>query len=144
MLEKIPTPQELCEIMGQKPYKTWEKIEEFIHQNYLMDVLWNPGGKSGTLVSHYECKFRRSGRTLCALYTKEGCFGFLLIFGKAEREKFESTRNEFSAYVQKEYDAAHTYHDGKWVMLDLIDDSHLEEVKKLIQIKRKPNRKAMK
>lgn len=34
-----------------------------------------------------------------------------------------------------------TYHDGKWVMIELKDLSLLEDIKKLLLIKRKPNKK---
>lgn len=65
----------------------------------------------------------------------------MIIFGKAEREKFESQRAEFSAFVQEQYDAATAYHDGKWLMLELEDMSLLDDIQKLLAIKRRPNKK---
>ena len=65
----------------------------------------------------------------------------MLIFGKAEREKFEADRQNFSQAVQRGYDEAQTYRDGKWVMFTLEDTSMFEELIRLLQIKRKPNRK---
>ena len=53
----------------------------------------------------------------------------------------EEIRNELSSDVLETYDNAQTYHDGKWVMFDIIDNSILEDLKKLLLIKRKPNRK---
>ena len=40
-------------------------------------------------------------KTLCALYARENCIGFMIIFGKDEREKFEAERNNYSQQVQK-------------------------------------------
>ncbi|WP_430383866.1 DUF3788 family protein [Anoxynatronum buryatiense] len=34
-----------------------------------------------------------------------------------------------------------TYHDGKWMMFELTDTSLFPEIEKLLQIKRKPNKK---
>lgn len=64
----------------------------------------------------------------------------MIIFGKKERESFERQRSEFSGEIQKRYDDAKTYHDGKWVIFDVDTPERLEEIKKLISIKKKPNR----
>ena len=64
-----------------------------------------------------------------------------IIFGKDERAKVEEIRKEISPDVLETYDNAQTFHDGKWVMFEITDDSLLEDLKKLLLIKRKPNRK---
>ncbi len=61
--------------------------------------------------------------------------------GKAEREKFENTRGEFTPYMNDFYENTHQYHDGKWLYLDLTSEVSVEDVKKLLLIKKKPNRK---
>ncbi len=89
----------------------------------------------------YEYKYRRGGKTLCALYAKACSCGFMIIFGKNEREKFEADRQNYSEAVKKIYDEAKTYHDGKLMMFELEDFSMFEGFIKLLAIKRKPNRK---
>ena len=71
----------------------------------------------------------------------ENMLGFMIIFGKDERAKVEEIRKELSSDVLETYDNAQTFHDGKWVMFEITDDSLLEDLKKLLLIKRKPNRK---
>ena len=102
-----------------------------------MERLWNTGGKNWT----YEYKYRRGGKTLCCLYAKSNCIGFMIIFGKDERTKFEDIRDSLSNSVCKQYDEAKTYHDGKWVMFEPTDTAVLDDYIKLLAIKRKPNRK---
>ena len=102
-----------------------------------MEQTWNNGGKKWT----YEYKFRKGGKTLCAFYFKENTLGFMIVFSKDERAKIDETRNEFSTALLDIYDNTETYHDGKWVMLDICDYSLTEDIKKLLLIKRKPNRK---
>ena len=102
-----------------------------------MERLWNKGGKAWT----YEYKYRRGGKTLCALYARENCIGFMIIFGKDERAKFEAERNDYSQQVQKIYDEPKTYRDGKWVMFEPTDTSMFQDFIKLLGIKRKPNKK---
>lgn len=104
---------------------------------YIMECTWNDGGKKWK----YEYKYRRGGKTLCALYARDNCSGFIIIFGKYEREKFELNRRIYSKPVQQIYDEATTYHDGKWVIFELNDTSLFEDFKKLLAVKRKPNHK---
>ena len=62
--------------------------------------------------------------------------------GKAWTYEYKYRRNHYSKQVQKIYDAANTYHDGKWVMFEPIDPAMFPDFMKLLSIKRKPNRKA--
>lgn len=137
MLDKIPNTEELAALVGPPLYDVWQKICTMIDEKYDMDCIWNKGGKAWT----YEYKYRRGGKTLCALYARKNCIGFMIIFGKAEREKFEETRENYSESVQKIYDEAKTYHDGKWVMFEPVDTVMFSDFKKMLAIKRKPNKK---
>ena len=92
-------------------------------------------------LAEYEYKYRRGGKTLCALYARENCVGFMIILGKDERLKFDTDRNSYSKEVQKIYDETKTYHDGKWLMFEPTDTILFNDFVKLLGIKRKPNRK---
>ena len=124
MPENTPRAEELKALLGAPLSAVW-------------NGLWGSGGKAWV----YEYKYRRGGKTLCALYARENCIGFLVIFGKAEREKFEAVRNEYPESIQKYYDDAATYHDGKWVMFQPEDFSLFEDFIKLLALKRRPHRK---
>ncbi|MDL2249199.1 DUF3788 domain-containing protein [Lachnospiraceae bacterium OttesenSCG-928-J05] len=133
MKKPIPTQNELLSLLGKERFAAWNAVCSAVDSLYEMDTLWNDGGKKWD----YEYKYRRGGKTLCALYAREQCFGVLIIFGKDERAKFEASRNEYSETVQSIYDEATTFHDGKWVMFEMEDSSLLDEVIKLLAIKRK-------
>lgn len=137
MLNKIPDKEEMTALIGQSLYNVWQELCATIDEKYDMECLWNNGGKAWT----YEYKYRRGGKTLCALYAKENCVGFMVILGKDEREKFEENRNSFSDSIQEFYDEAKTYHDGKWIMFEPEDTTMFDDFIKLLAIKRKPNRK---
>ena len=137
MLDKIPDREEMTTLVGKSLYEIWNKLCVLIDEKYDMDCLWNKGGKAWT----YEYKYRRGGKTLCALYAREGCIGFMVILGKDERFKFENNRENYSTEVQRIYDEAKTYHDGKWIMFEPVDTSMFDDFMKLLSIKRKPNRK---
>lgn len=133
---QIPTPETLEALTGKTLYDLWTSLRQLIEQKYNMEQMWNHGGKKWT----YEYKYRRGGKTLCALYAKEQTIGFMVILGKDERTKFESMREMFSNAAQKIYDETTTFHDGKWLMFELKDTSLFNDIKRLLSIKRKPNR----
>lgn len=132
-MEKIGR-EELERLVGINKVNIFYHITDVITSLYETEQIWNNGGKKWT----YEYKFRKSGKTLCAFYFKENTLGFMIIFGKDERIKVEEIRNELSSDVIKTYDDAQTFHDGKWVMLNITDYSISEDIKKLLFIKRKP------
>lgn len=129
--------EELEKLVGIDKVNIFYDIVDTITKLYDMEQLWNNGGKKWT----YEYKFRKSGKTLCAFYFKENVLGLMIIFGRAERNKVEEIRNELSSDVLETYDNAQIFHDGKWVMFNIADYSIIEDIKKLLFIKRKPNKK---
>ena len=135
MFATIPEKDELTALIGGSLFALWEKLTATIQAQYNAECTWNKGGKAWT----YEYKYRIGSKTLCALYAKENCIGFMLIFGKDERAKFEAERDTYSQEVQRVYDAAKTYHDGKWVLFTPADDALFGEFMRLLCIKRKPN-----
>ena len=133
---QITTPETLEALTGKVLYDLWTSLRQLIEEKYNMEQMWNHGGKKWT----YEYKYRRGGKTLCALYAKEQTIGFMVILGKDERTKFESMREMFSNAAQKIYDETTTFHDGKWLMFELKDTSLFNDIERLLSIKRKPNR----
>ena len=137
MLDAIPNTAQMTALVGEHLYEIWKELCALIDEKYDMDRLWDKGGKAWT----YEYKYRRGGKTLCALYAKENRIGFMVILGKDERLKFENDRENYSKEVQRVYDEAQTYHDGKWMMFEPVDTSLFDDLISLLTIKRKPNRK---
>ena len=137
MLENIPSKLIMTELLGQSLFEVWKELCLVIDEKYEMERLWNTGGKNW----NYEYKYRKGGKTLCCLYAKSNCIGFMIIFGKDERTKFENIRDTFSDVVCKQYDEAKTYHDGKWIMFEPTDTTLFNDFMRLLEIKRKPNKK---
>lgn len=129
--------EKLEKLVGIDKVNTFYDIVNEITKFYDMEQIWNTAGKKW----NYEYKFRKGGKTLCAFYFKDNTLGFMIIFGKDERTKVEKIRNELSSSVLETYDNAETFHDGKWVMFNITNNSITEDLKKLLFIKRKPNRK---
>ncbi len=129
--------ERLADLLDEPQYDLWMQLCGCIDELYEMDRTWGSGGKGWDL----EYKYRRGGKTLCALYAREGCFGFMVILGKDERSKFEEDRASYSEAIRSAYDDAKTFHDGKWIMFEPADDSQFDDYMRLLAIKRRPNRK---
>lgn len=104
----------------------------FMRGRYCLDEIGN--GKD-------ELKFKQGKKTILTIYVREDRYSFLIIFGKKEREQFEREQEQFSEDVRRCYENSKTYHDGKWMLFDVTTLEQLEEIKRLVQIKKKPNRK---
>ncbi len=88
-------------------------------------------------------RFRQSKKTIVSINLHRDHYDFQIVLGKAERDKFEATKQEFPIEIQELYDKQRTLHDGKWLLIR-VDNLHmLDAVKKLILIKKKPNRKPL-
>ncbi len=126
----------MSERLGTSEKTMLQRVSEetmyFMRGQYALDEVGN--GKD-------ELKFRRGGKTVVTIYIRDGRYDFLVIFGKAERERFEAERSAFPEKLQEIYDNSKTYHDGKWMWIPVADLDTLEAVKQLIRIKKKPNRK---
>ncbi|MDE5943005.1 MAG: DUF3788 domain-containing protein [Clostridia bacterium] len=137
MLESIPTAEDMTALVGQSLYEVWNNLCALIDEHFNMERSWGKGGKAWS----YEYKYHRGGKTLCALYARENCVGFMVVLGKGERLKFEADKENYSKATQTIYDNTHTYHDGKWVMFEPTDTSLFDDFIRLLSIKRKPNKK---
>lgn len=61
----------------------------------------------------------------------------MIVFGAEERDKVEAIKDKLTANTGKEYENAATYHDGKWVLLNINNDKVVRDVEMLLEIKRK-------
>ena len=122
-----------------KSIEAFEKIVEYIRTSYDMEEVFTiydrrKDGKN-------ELKFRKSGKTLVTFYIKEKLFTVLIIFGKNEREKFEIEQGKYSEYIIDCYTNTKTYHDGKWIFIDVKSKKYINDIIELLNIKKKPNKK---
>jgi len=133
----LPSNCVIEELIGQDKATIWNDLIASIDRLYEMNKTWDKGFRDWL----YEYKYRRGGKTLCTFYIKENTANILIIFGKAEREKFEMQRNTFSEQILELYDSTETYHDGKWLWIPIDECLSCDEILDMLKIKRRPNRK---
>jgi hypothetical protein len=140
-MHEVIIPNEVLDALDASK-EALEIFLAFIRRNYEMDELWTVGKSAGKLAAYRnELKFRRGGKTLVTLYMREGFFRVTIILGKDERAKAEAKLAEFSVVIRQVYTETKTLHDGKWLTFDVRDTSLIEDLCKLLLLKRKSNKK---
>lgn len=109
-----------------------EETMRFMRGKYSLDEVGN--GKDSL-------RFCQGNRTILTILIREDHYDFRIILGKGECEKFEAMRETFSKQVVTIFDHGKTYRKGKCLVIPVANLAMLEEVKKLIMLKLKPNRK---
>ncbi len=131
-----PTDSAVADWVGKDAYRYWELVTQTIGRNYasVFNPEWLYGGKKQGWSLRY-----KKNKSFCTLIPEKNRFALLVVFGKAEREKVEAIRNNLAKKTQKEYDQATTYHDGKWLLLEIDSDRVVKDVMLLLATKRRPN-----
>jgi len=124
-------------LLSDEALVMWDKLTDAIDSLYDVDRLWNKGFGAWKI----EYKYRRGGKTLCTFYAKENVANLLITYGKAEREKFETIKESVSRQLQDIYERTEALHDGKWLWIPLDNETQVEDIIKMLKIKRRPNRK---
>lgn len=135
----IETIEDLTLLIGEDKYHCFLTIKEYIEEHYDLKQTFKEQ-KVKTKKWKYELKFTKGSKTFCGFYFTTHCFGFMIILGKEERMKVDAIKEQLSNEFIKLYDETQTYHDGKWLMLELDNLDLWEDIKKLLSIKRKPNK----
>ena len=139
MLDKSvePTDEDMLNTIGPVAADAWNEIHAFLRNNYdHIPVKRHWGKKHGWAI-----QYRKSNKTLATLAPETGAFTALLIFGKKEVEKIAQQADQINPAVIEMIDNTKQLHDGKWVFIRILDDTYVEDIKKLISIKRKPRPK---
>jgi hypothetical protein len=132
---KSPTPSQIAAWIGRDAYGFWKRVTQLIEQNYpgVFSPEWLFGGKKHGWSIRY-----KKGKSFCTLIPEKNRLAIQIVFGVEERAKMEAIRDELSSRTQKEYDKATTYHDGKWLLLTVDTDKAVNDVERLLAVKRKP------
>jgi hypothetical protein len=122
--------------MGEPAKEAWSDLRRFIEERYdpVSETVF-AGAKYGWAI-----RYRKGGKPLCTLYPENGGFTVLLVLGKEETEKALSLKNELSSRTYDIIENARQYHDGRWPWIRLLTIRDVDDVEKLLQIKRRPKK----
>ena len=130
-----PSESAIADWIGKEAHEYWKHVTHLIEQIYpnVFTPEWLFGGKKHGWSLRY-----KKGKSFCTLIPEKNRFTLLIVFGIEERAKVETMRDHLSQHTQKKYDEATTYHDGKWLVLTINNDKVVEDVMRLLAVKRRP------
>lgn len=82
--------------------------------------------------------FRKGGKSLCYIETKDEMFTVTVVIGASLNEKVQSTN--ISSKAKKIFTEAKQFHDGKWMLFEVKSQEDVEDIKKLLALKRPDKR----
>jgi hypothetical protein len=131
--EKEPDAKALSTWLGRGAYKRWMRLVHFIDITYpgVFTPEWLFGGKKYGWALRY-----KKSKSFCTLIPERNQFFVQIVFGKAEREKAQKVLHELGPDVRAAYKKAKTYYDGKWLFAAVERDEVLNDIGKLLAVKR--------
>jgi len=130
-----PDAASVAKWVGAENHKRWRHLTEFIEANYpgVFTPEWLFGGKK-----HGWWLRLKKSKSFCSLIPERNRLLVLIVLGAKEREETEKILSELSPSIRKTYAQATTYHDGKWLTIVADRDKTLDDIQRLLVIKRKP------
>ena len=135
--ENPPTAKDIADYLGKGAAEAWNDITTFLAENYNFIPETVFGGKK----YGWAVRYRRSGRSLCTLHPEKGAFTVLVVLGGKETEQTLAALSQFSPDVAEVISTTKLYHDGCWLWLRVLDKADTADIKHLLQIKKKPQKK---
>lgn len=133
---RAPSEEDIIDFIGEPAKGAWVEMTRFINEHYNIA----PEMVFGRAKYGWEVRYRRGGKTLCALTPEKGAVRVLIVFGKQESEKALSMRSELSPKMYKLIEETEQLHDGRWLWIRLFATKDAEDVKKLLPLKRRPKK----
>lgn len=135
--EKIVPSREILSDYVENPL--WDSLIEHMEKEYQIKPLVEYS--SCSMQKGWNLKFKKSGRSLCTLYPMEGYFTALIVIGEREALETEMALPTFTPGFQKLYCETKAGMGQKWLMVDVMDEKSLDDVKRCIAIRRHAQRK---
>jgi hypothetical protein len=117
----------------------WDDINCFLQENYETQPAYSYSGCSGQ--PGWNVKYQKAGRSLCTLYPMDGFFIALVVIGAREQTAAELIMPLCDEYLQTLFSNTAFSAGGRWLMINVTSEAILEDVKRLIQIRRKIKKK---
>lgn len=130
---EVPDDAMVRDWMGPAAFGHWQALRAWIAAAYpgVFAPDWLYGGQKHGWVLRY-----KKSRAFCTLLPEYCAFSVVVVLGGAEREKVEGRRGSVGPRLMALYDAAETFHDGKWLKIGVASADELKEVTDLLSLKR--------
>ena len=140
------------QLYGINNMPSWEDISSFIDNplwqefnNYLQSAYHiQPQLNYSKCAAQrgWNVKYKKSSRSLTTLYPERGYFIALVVIGSKEEDSVEDLMPLLQPYTRELYQGSCCMAMGRWLMVKIKDKKILEDVKKLITVRVKPESKS--
>ncbi len=134
--DKQPTEEEIADYIASP---LWDDLNEFLRSNYEVEPSYSYSTCSGQ--PGWNVKYQKAGRSLCTLYPMQGFFIALVVIGAREEVEAMLALPTYDDSIQTMYNSAATLMGGRWLMIHVTSEKILDDVKCLIQLRRKIKRR---
>lgn len=137
LVDKAAVPDEpmVRAFVGEAAFGRWTALRDWIAAAYpgVFAPDWTHGGRK----HGWSLRYKKS-KAFCTLLPEYRAFSVVIVLGAAERDKVEAQRDGLGPRLMALYDAAETFHDGKWLRIGIASDMDLGDAKALLVLKRPP------
>jgi hypothetical protein len=127
--EKIPTNADLKLALNSN-YDLWIEIRDFVFEKYPKATEeWNYPGKN----FGWSFRIKDKKRAIIYLLPRENYFKAAFNFGQKAYELI--LQSDISSEIKTELENARVYAEGRGIRIEVKDESILNDIKKLIEIK---------
>ena len=116
----------------------FDELDGYLQQEYKVKpkLAYSSCGMDGGAWKGWNIKYRKSGKSLCTLYPKQGYLHLLLTIGVRGVSEAELLLPLCTEYIQSLWGQG-DFHGSKYLGIELRDESVMRDVKNLIEIRAK-------
>jgi AraC family transcriptional regulator len=129
-----PSDNQIKEFVGTP---LWDDLANHLRQAYNVQpkLFYSCCSMQNGLWKGWNVKYKKSGKSLCTLYPRQGYFVALVVVGAKEYAKADLLMPLCDEYTQEIYSQTKWGSGGKWLTIDVTSDKILRDVKNLIAIR---------
>ena len=143
--EREPSNSQIKKYIGTL---LWDDLDSYLQQTHSVKpkLFYSNCAMDKGMWKGWNVKYKKSGKSLCTVYPKQGYFLLLLPIGSNEMSEAEQLMPHCSEYTQNLFKQAVVYHNGRSLAFEVQNEDILRDVKNLITIRanlgiRKTNKK---
>ena len=121
--------------------RLWDRLTHDLEQTYGVQpkLFYSNCSMQNGMWAGWNVKYMKSGKALCTLYPKQGYFLSLVPIGLREMNEAELLMSSCTDYTRNLFGQTVAGHQGKSMAFEVKDDEILQDVIKLIALRKKPN-----
>lgn len=129
-----PLDEEICAQVGAQRFGCWQALAHFLQTTYAIEPLWKYESKA----NGWGMYWRKGGRALCTLYPERDGLLVMLVLGRQEGAAALAARDTLGENVGSCLEQAGVFHDGRWLFIDVQSARDVEDIQRLLLIKKRP------